>query len=300
MLAQTPDSTSTNSGLMSATMSNQDFGVAAAAVTTSVSLTNASQGRTRVDATAAPVTVTLPSAASCWDSLNNFGLSFTIHKIDSSANAAILKAAGTDTLNGGAAGTAGSFARFGLRRATAISPTAWIITESRDPPGSVVTTTSAAYTVAISDNVVRANAVGNAITATLPFASQTTIAGGGNKLMAVKKIDSSANIVTLAGASATCTAGSITTTVLTVAGTVTGVFGIGQLLSGTGVTAGTTITSLGTGTGGAGTYNVSASQTVSSTTITAKDLIDGVNTQTIGIQYQSLTIQSNGSGWDLL
>jgi hypothetical protein len=39
-------------------------------------------------------------------------------------------------------------------------------------------------------------------------------------------------------------------------------------ISGTGVTAGTTITQLGTGTGGAGTYIVSTTQTVASTTIT--------------------------------
>jgi hypothetical protein len=39
-------------------------------------------------------------------------------------------------------------------------------------------------------------------------------------------------------------------------------------ISGTGVTAGTTVTQLGTGTGGAGTYIVSATQTVASTTIT--------------------------------
>jgi HK97 family phage major capsid protein len=42
---------------------------------------------------------------------------------------------------------------------------------------------------------------------------------------------------------------------------------VGQYISGTGVTAGTTITALGTGTGGNGTYTVSASQTVSSTSI---------------------------------
>jgi hypothetical protein len=42
---------------------------------------------------------------------------------------------------------------------------------------------------------------------------------------------------------------------------------VGQVLTGTGITAGTTITALGTGTGGTGTYTVSTSQTVASTTI---------------------------------
>jgi len=65
-------------------------------------------------------------------------------------------------------------------------------------------------------------------------------------------------------------AGSIATTVLTVTGTPTGVIQVGMLITGAGVTAGTTITALGTGTGGAGTYIVSASQTVSSTTITGQ------------------------------
>ena len=65
-------------------------------------------------------------------------------------------------------------------------------------------------------------------------------------------------------------AGSIATTTLTVTGTPTGVIQVGMLISGTGVTAGTTITALGTGTGGAGTYTVSASQTVTATTITGQ------------------------------
>lgn len=61
--------------------------------------------------------------------------------------------------------------------------------------------------------------------------------------------------------------GSIAGTTLTVTATTTGTVQVGQVLSGTGITAGTYITALGTGTGGAGTYTVSASQTVSSTTI---------------------------------
>lgn len=63
--------------------------------------------------------------------------------------------------------------------------------------------------------------------------------------------------------------GSIATTVLTVTAVTSGILAVGHAVSGTGVTAGTTITALLTGTGGAGTYTVSASQTVSSTTVTA-------------------------------
>lgn len=67
----------------------------------------------------------------------------------------------------------------------------------------------------------------------------------------------------------TSVTGSIATTVLTVTAVGAGVLQIGQVISGSGVTAGTTITALGSGTGGTGTYTVSASQTVSSTTIAA-------------------------------
>jgi hypothetical protein len=47
---------------------------------------------------------------------------------------------------------------------------------------------------------------------------------------------------------------------------------IGHVLSGTGVTGGTKIIAFGTGTGGTGTYTVSASQTVASTTILANPI----------------------------
>jgi hypothetical protein len=63
------------------------------------------------------------------------------------------------------------------------------------------------------------------------------------------------------------TASSISGTTLTVGGTVTGTFSVGQYLTASGITAGTYITALGTGTGGAGTYTVNNSQTIASTTI---------------------------------
>jgi hypothetical protein len=69
------------------------------------------------------------------------------------------------------------------------------------------------------------------------------------------------------GATSTSITGSIAGTTLTV--TAGSGIAVGQILSGTGVTANTTITALGSGSGGAGTYTVSASQTVASTTITA-------------------------------
>ena len=61
--------------------------------------------------------------------------------------------------------------------------------------------------------------------------------------------------------------GSISTTTLTVTAVASGTLFVGQTIQGTGVTALTIITALGTGSGGVGTYTVSTSQTVTSTTL---------------------------------
>jgi len=65
---------------------------------------------------------------------------------------------------------------------------------------------------------------------------------------------------------ATCT-GAISGTVLTVSAVTAGTLAVGQVVTGSGVTKNTVITSLGTGTGGTGTYNVSQSQTATSTSL---------------------------------
>ena len=58
--------------------------------------------------------------------------------------------------------------------------------------------------------------------------------------------------------------GSISGTTLTVSAVSSGALYVGQVVTGMGIAAGTTITALGTGTGGAGTYTVSVPQTVNS------------------------------------
>lgn len=82
---------------------------------------------------------------------------------------------------------------------------------------------------------------------------------------------------------------SIATTVLTVTAVTSGTIAVGDIISGTGVTVGTTITSLGTGVGGTGTYNVSASQTVISETITSEHTL-----------FASKIYDQSGSGPDLV
>lgn len=76
------------------------------------------------------------------------------------------------------------------------------------------------------------------------------------------------------GGTANCVfTGSIAGSVLTVTSVTSGAIALGQTLTGTNVTSGTTITSFGTGAGGvtfaAGTYNLNASSTATSTTIAA-------------------------------
>lgn len=65
----------------------------------------------------------------------------------------------------------------------------------------------------------------------------------------------------------------ISGTTMTVSAIAAGQIQVGQFLTGTGVTAGTYVTEFLTGTGGAGTYTVSASQTVASTTMTSSDFV---------------------------
>jgi hypothetical protein len=70
-------------------------------------------------------------------------------------------------------------------------------------------------------------------------------------------------------ANAAVVTGSIAATTLTVTAVTSGVLSVGQTISGSGITAGTKITALGTGKGGTGTYTVDTSQTAASTTVTA-------------------------------
>ena len=91
----------------------------------------------------------------------------------------------------------------------------------------------------------------------------------------------------------TCTA-SIATTTMTVSAVANGVLSVGDIISGTGVTAGTTITALGTGSGGTGTYTVSASQTVGSTTITGYSRFLNVTAVAGGTLYVGDTVLGTG------
>lgn len=86
---------------------------------------------------------------------------------------------------------------------------------------------------------------------------------GGSVILSDSTAD---NVMRAVGGTVT---GSISGTTLTVTAVPASILTLGQTLSGSGVTPGTTITAYGSGGGGTGTYTVSASQTVASTAITA-------------------------------
>jgi hypothetical protein len=111
-----------------------------------------------------------------------------------------------------------------------------------------------------------------------------TVALGATDLAAGYLINGATSTVTFSGASralhifayadwqasTASVTGSIAGTILTVTAVGSGVLTVGTEVFGTGVTPGTLISALGTGTGGTGTYTVSRSQTVAATTITGK------------------------------
>jgi len=68
--------------------------------------------------------------------------------------------------------------------------------------------------------------------------------------------------------------GSINGTTLTVTAAAVGSIAVGQDLSGAGIAANTTISALGTGTGGVGTYTVSVSQSISSEAMTSASFVN--------------------------
>jgi len=106
-----------------------------------------------------------------------------------------------------------------------------------------------------------------------PFQNSTH---GSTTNLAFQSLSDSTSI----GATTAALGGSISGTVFTDTTHGTNRFTVGMLLSGTGVTAGTYITSLGTGTGvnNGGTYNVSISQTVTAQTITGTATTNGLYT----------------------
>jgi hypothetical protein len=148
-------------------------------------------------------------------------------------------------------------------------------TGSPDSGGTSTASTIAAgtssFTGSITGNLMTVTAVGSGTLYNGTQISGTNVASGsaivsqvlpllaGEALRGIGRYN-----VNIPEQSAASTTISGTYGLLTIGGTVGGTFGIGQPVSGGGTSAGTVITDLGTGTGGAGTYIVNNTQTVGS------------------------------------
>ena len=149
------------------------------------------------------------------------------------------------------------------------------------PPGSASVTGSIAastfsVTGSIANNVLTVTAVssgtivngatisGTGIATGTKIVSQLSGTAGGIGTYAVNIPEQTVASTTVSG-----TYGTLTVTAVS-----SGTLGVGDILSGTGVTAGSAITQLLTGTGGNGTYAVDPTQTATSTTITATACIE--------------------------
>ncbi len=93
--------------------------------------------------------------------------------------------------------------------------------------------------------------------------------GVGHYVVSISQNLAAGSTIYLTGPTAAVVTGSISGTVLTVSAVTSGVLSIGSVITGTNITGGTTITALGTGDGGVGTYTLSQSVSAASTTITA-------------------------------
>ncbi len=144
---------------------------------------------------------------------------------------------------------------------------------------SSIAASTGSFTGSIAGNVLTISVVGSGTAVVGGILSGTNVASGTQILNQLTGTAGGVGTYTVSIEEQTVASTTISETygTLTVGGTLTGTFGVGDVLSGSGgggVTSGTVITALGTGTGGAGTYIVSPTQSVTSTTISATSNVE--------------------------
>jgi hypothetical protein len=136
---------------------------------------------------------------------------------------------------------------------------------------TIAAATGISVTGSITDNVLTVTAVGTGTVVPGAILTGSGVVTGTQVVAQLSGTPGGVGTygVSIGGQSVASTTISGTYGVFTAGGTIAGAaFRVGMTLSGSDVTAGTVITALGTGTGGAGTYIVSPSQTASTGTIT--------------------------------
>lgn len=146
--------------------------------------------------------------------------------------------------------------------------------------GSIAASTFS-VTASIANNVMNVSAVGSGVVVPGGAISGTGVASGskvvsqltplltGETLGGVGRYYVSIPEQTVASTTVSGTYGT-----LTISAATTGAVEVSDIISGSGVTSGTTVTALGTGTGGVGTYIVDPTQNAGSTTITGSSNVE--------------------------
>jgi len=134
---------------------------------------------------------------------------------------------------------------------------------------STIAAGTASVTASITDNVMTVTAVGSGTLYAGSILSGTSVASGTSIVSQLTGTTGGIGTYQVTPRDQTVASTTVSTTygLLTVGGTVTGTYAVGETVYGSGVSSGTVITAFGTGTGGAGTYIVNLTQTVSSEAI---------------------------------
>jgi len=214
-----------------------------------------------VQATSASVTVTDTSAAA--STVYSFATQPTSINEGSAATFNVIASGGTQTAGAFTVGVSYNIVTLGTTNFVAIGAASTAVVAA-----SITATTMTVNTVTSGTLAVGTYVTGTGITG----GTYITALGTGTGGVGTYTISSSQTAAVVTG--------SISGTTLTVTTFTSGALAIGTIISGTGVTGGTTITAFGTGTGSnVGTYTVSVSQTVASTTITGLNLVTTVTGQ---------------------
>lgn len=157
-------------------------------------------------------------------------------------------------------------------------------------------------TASIADDVLTVTAVGSGVVVPGAILSGSGVASGTMVTAQLSGTAQGVGTYQLSIPEQTVASETITGTygLFTAVSGLTGTFGVGDILAGTGgggVTSGTFIVGLGTGTGGLGTYYVSPTQTVTSSTITGTGNVEtGWYCRSYGAPGELVKISSRAMG----
>ena len=170
------------------------------------------------------------------------------------------------------------------------SGSSWVVSQSQTVGGATFTGSASAIglvVTAVTGTVLIGSTVtGTGIPANTTITGQVsgTPGGAGTYLTSAATTASSATVTGSNGASFTASASNLGIT----ASAVTGIISVGDVLAGTGITTGTTITQQLTGAaGGAGVYAVSVTNTTSAAAITTSETFTGATANQTSIAVQA-------------